>query len=244
MATSTCRPIDLAWGGGNAPPSCKLVDLTTLDFILDAPLDLRHARWLRGALGRRGTRPEFHQHARDALVYSHPLIRYDTSAGAATVAGLAEGAYLLKALPAVETLHLGGTDYAVRATETRSCRIAVGAVEQFIEYEFRSPYLALNQENYNRWSRADDGERTRLLRSVVIGNLLSFSKAVGLNVTRTIEASVDLVPDCSHEVKPGLRLLGFVGAFRVNFRLPDGWGIGKSSARGFGTILRREAANG
>ena len=33
-------------------------------------------------------------------------------------------------------------------------------------------------------------------------------------------------------------MLGFLGAFSVNFAIPDYWGIGKSVSRGFGTVIR------
>jgi len=36
--------------------------------------------------------------------------------------------------------------------------------------------------------------------------------------------------------------LGFLGAFTVNFSIPDYWGIGKSVSRGFGTIRKLKSA--
>ncbi|MCD6152972.1 MAG: hypothetical protein J7J07_03575, partial [Syntrophobacterales bacterium] len=40
-------------------------------------------------------------------------------------------------------------------------------------------------------------------------------------------------------------MLGFLGAFSVNFEIPDYWGIGKSVSRGFGTVrtIREAEAN-
>ena len=40
-------------------------------------------------------------------------------------------------------------------------------------------------------------------------------------------------------------MLGFLGAFSVNFEIPDYWGIGKSVSRGFGTVrtIRDAEAN-
>ena len=110
-----------------------------------------------------------------------------------------------------------------------------------IAYEFQSPYLGLNQENYEAWRHMSTSERSRLLERVLIGNLLSLSKAIGLNVSIRLRAETDLVPSGFEELKPGLSLLGFQGSFRVNFLLPQRWGIGKSSARGFGTFVLRES---
>jgi len=36
-------------------------------------------------------------------------------------------------------------------------------------------------------------------------------------------------------------LLGFLGSLRTNFQLPERWGIGKSSSRGFGTLIVQES---
>ena len=110
-----------------------------------------------------------------------------------------------------------------------------------IRYEFSTPYLALNQENHEDWSRAGTTERSALLKRILIGNLLSLSKSVDLHVSIRLLVDTCLEPMGLEELKPGLSLLGFRGSFRANFVIPDYWGIGKSSARGFGTVVRQEA---
>jgi hypothetical protein len=186
-------------------------------------------------------RPEFHQHAGDHLVYRHPLVRYDVSTGEAIVAGLAEGSVLLRSLPAPEEFLLGHERHCVLEHRSETSRVDIGPASEPIGYEFRTPYLALNQENHRVWGHASRADRQRLLERVVVGNLLSLAKGIGLHVEGRLNAAVALEPDGWHELKPGLRLLGFRGSLRVNFTLPDLWGIGKSSARGFGTLTRAEA---
>jgi hypothetical protein len=219
----------------------KLVEHTTLHFTLDRELDLRHARWLRGAIGRLVDRPEFHHHSPHGLLYQHPLIRYAVHGNEAIIAGLAEGAFLLRGLPAFAVLRLGAQECLVLSHSTAASRWELGPTTEPIVYHFQAPYLALNQENFPIWERGDPFARRRLLERIVVGNLLSLAKVVNLNVTERLHAEVDLQPDDWYELKPGLQLLGFRGAVQVNFNLPDGWGIGKSSARGFGTLCREEA---
>ena len=77
--------------------------------------------------------------------------------------------------------------------------------------------MALNQENHRTWSRSTSAEQLGLLGRVLVGNLLSLSKAIGLHVEERLRAEIDLEPDGWHELKPGVRLLGFRGSFRVNF---------------------------
>jgi hypothetical protein len=79
-----------------------------------------------------------------------------------------------------------------------------------------------------------------LLARVFVGNLLAFGKAVGLHVEDRLRAEVDLQPSGWEVFKPGVSLLGFSGEIKTNFALPRLWGLGKSAARGFGTLQREE----
>jgi hypothetical protein len=224
--------------------SVRLVEYTAIRMNVEGELGLPHARWLRGAIGGHMKRPEFHHHAGKAFVYQHPLIRYVVCERQAMVLGLAEGAFLLRNLPALETLRLGPQCFRVLDCTTQADRLELGPCPEPVIYRFQSPYLALNQENHAAWQRSDPFTRRHLLERVVVGNLLSLAKAVGLHVSVRLHAEVDLVPDGWHDLKPGVRLLGFRGALQVNFLVPDDWGIGKSSARGFGTLTREEARHG
>jgi hypothetical protein len=224
--------------------SSRLIEHTTVRFTLERALEHRHARWLRGAVACQCDRAEFHHHTTKGLVYSHPLVRYDVSANQALIHGLAEGAFLLRGLPSLEVLRLGPENYRVLERAIQANRLQIGPCSEPIIYRFESPYLALNQENYSVWQRSDPFARRRLLEGIVVGNLLSLSQAVGLHVAERLRAETELVAGDWHELKPGLMLLGFRGAIRVNFLVPDRWGIGKSSARGFGTLVREESSHG
>jgi hypothetical protein len=96
--------------------------------------------------------------------------------------------------------------------------------------------LALNQENFDRWQRSRDVDRSMLLARVFVGNLLAFGKVVGLHIEDRLRAEVDLQPSGWEVLKPGVRLLGFTGVISTNFWLPALWGLGKSASRGFGTL--------
>ena len=214
--------------------------MTVTRYTIDARMEVGHARWFRGAFAGAVDRAEVHHHGVDGLVYQHPLVRFDASAGAPVVAGLAEGALILRGVRPLSELRLGSEVHAVRDYELSRGRPSIGPTPDPCRYSLDSPYLALNQANHESWVHGSAGDRRRLLERVVVGNLLSFSKAVGLHVGERLRAEVDLEPDGWHVLKPGVRLLGFRGTFRVNFLIPDLWGLGKSSARGFGTVTRLE----
>jgi hypothetical protein len=217
----------------------KLIEMTIVRHAVDAKLEVKHARWLRGAFARRVDRPEFHQHVEEGLLYRHPLIRYDVSTGDAVVAGLGVGAVLLRGVPPFTEITLGPETHRVARHQREAARVEVGPTSTPMQYKFKTPYLALNQDNHEAWDRGSTADRRRLLERVVIGNLLSLSKSIGLHVEERLTAEVELEPDGWHELKPGVRLRGFRGVIRVNYLIPDLWGVGKSSARGFGTLTMR-----
>ena len=62
-----------------------MVEFGEVRFTLNHPLGLPQARWLRGAIMHVVDRVEFHNHLEQRLVYQHPLVRYDTSTGNASV---------------------------------------------------------------------------------------------------------------------------------------------------------------
>src|SRR5262249_5626231 len=163
-----------------------------------------------------------HHHLGGDLLYRHPLIRYGAGPDGAVVAGLAEGALLLRGLPAPDTLVLGGERHPVIGHTSETTRVGIGPTRVPVGYLVRTPYLALTRECRGAGGRGGRSDRRGLLERVIVGNLLSLSKAVGLHVGERLRAEADLEPDGWHELKPGVRLLGFRGTFRVNFAVPDG----------------------
>lgn len=214
------------------------MELTTLTLCCDQALKENDARFLRGYFGQQyKNRAEFHHHGADGLVYQHPLIQYKTIGGVGRVMGLEGGSFLVRALPEIDRLNLNGNALNVIEQNKHTERITFGATESTITYQFLSPWLALNQENYQRYRKLkDQTERDGLLSRILIGNLISLCKSAQLTITDRIKVSLSVQPSQAVEIKSGVTLSGFVGTFSVNFQLPNLWGIGKQSARGFGAV--------
>ncbi len=219
-----------------------LVEHCVVRFDIAQAVKLDDARRLRGAIAHAMVRPEFHNHLGNKLSYSEPLIRYDSSHGKLQAVGICNGALLLKELPRFDSLRLGQNNYCVHRQILTPSRVEVGAVEDRIRYRFVSECLPLNQANHERWRRMHQSGKDELLRRILIGNVLSFAKGIGMSVTARLEADCNLVPVGFRTLKPGVRLLGFTGEFSLNFKLPVMWGLGKSTSRGFGTIEQLETA--
>jgi hypothetical protein len=156
--------------------------------------------------------------------------------------GLGEGAKLVTVLDLVsETLELEGMTYRVMSKEVEIQQVPYRVTTETINYLFLTPWLALNEENYERYKMAGPKEQKDLLRRILIGNILSMSKGLGYVVTEEIKVSkLDVYPVRTPVRLKGVGMTGFKGTFAVNFELPDYIGLGKSVSRGFGTIVKKK----
>jgi len=202
-------------------------------------LELSDGRAIRGFFGNLyKNRPEFHGHRGDKLVYKHPLIQYKVLGGSALVVGLKEGAYLLKAIPRIEFLEIYFQKYFISKQDTTTNVFDFGLTEGMCRYSFVTPWFGLNEENYDKylWFKKSLTEAKAMLNKILVGNLLSMSKSLGYVVKDRIRVISHLEEGQTIEAKEGVKLITFKGEFEANFVIPDLWGIGKFSSRGFGTI--------
>ncbi|MGV8122039.1 MAG: CRISPR-associated endonuclease Cas6 [Candidatus Xenobiia bacterium LiM19] len=183
--------------------------------------------------------PEFHGHDGNKFLYSHPLIQYKIFGGSALIVGIKEGAYLLKALPQFEFLELHHEKYPVIKQVLTNDTLSFGMSDGMKKYRFIKPWIALNEDNHEAFLSCRELDSIKeILNRILIGNILSVSKAFGYIVDSQIKVKSNISDYLSVEVKKGLNLLSFNGEFDVNFLLPDFWGIGKFSSRGYGTLKR------
>jgi hypothetical protein len=112
-----------------------------------------------------------------------------------------------------------------------------GISTEIITYEFITPWIALSQNNYQRYLESKREQRRELLRRTLIGNILSASKGLDYVVLEEIKVAIGGLHRRKCELK-GTPFIGFLGRFMVNFMIPDYMGLGKSVSRGFGTVRR------
>jgi len=205
------------------------------------PLEFPDGKALRGFFGNLYTnRPEFHQHIGDYLIYSHPLIQYKIVEKSALIVGLKEGSYLLKAVPKLDHIELHHQNYAILEQKFHPSTVSCGLTSEPIHYRFATPWVGLNEENHVEYLRIKHSKElvSNLLRRILVGNILSMCKSLRYVVEQKIEAVLDLEECEKVGIKQGVEMVAFTGEFKVNFSIPDFWGIGKSSARGYGTVIR------
>jgi hypothetical protein len=133
---------------------------------------------------------------------------------------------------------IGAEDLPIQQACLIRRREPLGESATPLRYRFVTPWLGLNQENHRLFDASNSAQRSALLERVLVGNCLSLAKAFDLHVNVLLVArSLGLWP-VTVDLK-GVPMVGFVGAFEVNFLLPDRIGLGKSVSRGFGTVERQ-----
>lgn len=202
-------------------------------------LSARDGHKIRGYLAKMFSEHNvFHNHDDSGWLYRYPLVQYKVINGVPFIIGINEGAEkLLQVEDDLKELVLEGREIPLFEKALTFSHETIEVLNDVVEYSFATPWMALNQENYRQFQKTSGEEQREKLRSILIGNLLSFSK--GLNYRVSDKITVDIGKLKSIETKfKNQKMLAFAGNFFVNFAIPDYLGIGKSVSRGFGTVCR------
>lgn len=192
---------------------------------------------IRGYFGRQFPQYiQLHHHIEaNKFIYAYPLVQYKVLNYTPTIVGINDGADVLKQIQFnISEMKIGESMIPITEKTITVKEQDYGMDEELHFYKFVSPWLALNQKNYHSFRDSDVTGRLDLLNRILIGNLLSMSKSFDYTVPDQIVITNDT------RLKPaklkGMDMSGFTGFFACNFIIPDYLGIGKSVARGFGTV--------
>ncbi len=194
---------------------------------------------LRGYIGNHFDYPLLHNHyAQDKLLYSYPLIQYHVIDGQASMLGIEEGADLLKDIAEdITELRLSDSYYKVEDRIIVEDEINVSTTNREYHYKFITPWLALNKNNFQRFNSIEGWkERKVFLNKILVGNILSMAKGLGIIVDRRLYPKTRL--DFTRVDYKSINMLAFTGEFKVKFRIPNYFGFGKGVSHGFGTVVR------
>ena len=196
----------------------------------------------RGYIGREFEKyPILHNHYGEGkFLYSYPLVQYQIIDGQASILGIGEGADILKEIyPNIKELKLGNSYYKIEDHLLFDKEYDVKVTNEEIQYKFITPWLALNTKNFQEYKQNKDWkEKKIMLNKILVGNILSMSKGLGIIVNRRIHVKSNL-EHMSTSYK-AVNMLAFTGEFRVNFKIPDFMGFGKGVSQGFGTVINIE----
>ncbi len=217
----------------------KYVILSFSDLKLN-PFDIPK---LRGYFTRRFPDEHlFHNHLPDgSQSYRYPQIQYRIIDSHPALLGIGDGIDAMKRVfMLVDELSIGNTLHISSEKTVNIYEADFGQCRQFHTYSFISPWMALNQENYQEFMRQDALRQKQRLKQILKGNLLTISKGFGYSIPNFDSVELD---SWFHPVARNFHNIPmqcFTGEFTVNFQIPDFLGLGKQCARGFGVVKKQE----
>ena len=202
-------------------------------------LATRDAHKLRGYFGQlfQAHSPLLHNHLESGeAAYRYPLVQYKVLEAVPTLVGLNEGADLLiRLFLNIKELQIGERIYPVYQKNIESRTVTIGLSGDLHAYRFQTLWMALNQRNYTTYLREDNEQKEDHLKTILKGNLLSFFKAMGYYAKEQVLVNLKITNERETQFKNNT-MLAFEAGFVSNCSLPGFIGLGKSVARGFGSI--------
>lgn len=200
---------------------------------------------LRGAVAKQF--PKFdliHNHIEnDRLRYAYPSIQFKVINDGPMIVGIGNGVDILKTVfMDISDLDFEGKNISINEKSVRLDTVEFGLVDKPLSYRFELPWMALNQENHKTYLALSWKEKRPFLENILRRNLKSISKGFDYFIPdfENLQVQTNLKP-----VKRNFKnqkMLCFAGTFITNFIIPDYLGIGKQTARGFGTVRRLRSA--
>jgi len=184
-----------------------------------------------------------HNHNGAEFDYRSPRVRYLVIDQVPHLVSFDDGLEIVERIYREQlNLRCGQKMYQVTGTELQDIYEHVGIYDGLYHYQSRTPWLALNEENYQRYLQTTVvAERRAMLERIMAGNMLALSKNVALDMQEKI--MVKLVRFDELRLKAGqATLLGFHIEFVTNFRIPSFVGVGKMVSKGFGLMVSVSAS--
>jgi len=210
---------------------------TTIQFP-DIHLQTRDAHKLRGYFGNlfKEYSPLLHNHYENGKTrYAYPLVQYKVVDNMPLLVGLQEGADLLVSLfLKIREIDIEGQQYLVLAKNIQQKQYDLAVNQQLYNYQFKTLWIALNQENHRKYQQLEENAKTQFLNRQLQNNILSFYKGLSFRTSERIMA-ITRVTEKQTRFKDQA-MLAFDGEFTTNAFLPEMAGIGKAVSRGFGTV--------
>ncbi len=202
-------------------------------------LATRDAHKLRGYFGNifQEYSPLLHNHLESGeSAYRYPLVQYKVINRIPTLVGLNEGADLLINLfLKIKTLQIEDKTYQINQKNIESKTLEIGLSNELHSYRFQTLWMALNQENHQKYLRNTTAEQQKQLNILLQNNILSYFKAMNYWVNGQVMGMLQNVYEKETKFKDN-SMIAFQADFVSNAVLPSFIGIGKSVARGFGTL--------
>lgn len=221
-----------------------MAEVTVITFLTDIQISEAEIPYWRGAVIRMtGSSGEenifFHDHNGSGYRYSYPLIQYKAIDGRAAVVSVGKGAddigVIFRGMK--DGVRIGRRAVKMSVSDMKHSVTNVSVDSQEHIYTM-SRWLPLNQSNYREYSSVEGlVEKCRMLERLLVGNILSFAKGMGIFFEEEVNVEILDVRNQRLYNYKDVKMLGVDVRFRTNVLLPQHIGLGKGVSLGFGTIM-------
>lgn len=178
-----------------------------------------------------------HNHYGKNYLFTYPKVQYKLFDDIILVLGINEGGDVLKKISSdINCLEL---DKKYRVTEKIIHENKFDIKPTFDEkhYKFVTPWIGLNTLNFQKFKELNSWkEKKFLLNKILVGNILSLSKGLGIIVNKKLYAKSFLNDE--YVIYKSVKMNAFNGEFKIHYDLPDYIGIGKGVSQGFGCVKK------
>ena len=187
----------------------------------------------------------FHNHEASGLRYGYPLVQFRRSGSRAVIVGIGDAADAVHSLAEMHELKLMiGNRETVFTVERCEETFYEPIVADEPKLYSLTDYIALTEQNLKDYSDLLAlSDKIILLEKILVGNILSFFKGIGYHTDERLEAALTALDGTGETKYKGVKWKTFNLHFVSNVVLPDGIGLGKSVAMGYGTLMREKLDN-
>lgn len=185
----------------------------------------------------------FHNHKEEGLVYRYPLIQYKRIHQKAAIVCIGEGTEAIGQFFSTcdFNVDIGNRSLELEVESIKANKSIVQVWDSMFSYTIRK-WLPFNKENYEQYLKLESlAEKYAMLERLLIGNILSFGKGVGIQFDKQVECKITEASEPMSIMHKGVKLMGFDVAFKSNVSLPDYIGLGKGVSVGKGMVKRMES---
>lgn len=176
---------------------------------------------------------EFHHHSDNS--YHYPLIQYKRIDKKLAVIGIGEFADVV--FDKMSNLdHITTQDQKIPLTNIELQNTIYHPKEVKSKYKFASSWIALNKENYAKYSLLAKKDQRAFLEKILVGNILSMLKGMEIFLDYIITVKINSyksITTTAHQNK----FTGFFCDWNSSITIPEYCGLGKSISKGFGVVI-------
>ena len=194
-------------------------------------------KWLRSSFGSDNfSNSFFHNHQNNEVMYRYPLIQYKIIDNKIVLLAIDEAiGDLKKTILENDFIRIKDDKYEIERLEIKEYKHNLTATDRYIKYTFQTPWFALQQKNHVTYLGLTPIEKEQFLQKIMIGNVIQLCKNRH-QIEKPLHVELDVRE--TEIIFKEIKHIGFAGSFKINFDLPDYIGLGKSTSRGFGVIIR------